>query len=132
MTDRELKIQDKRAAQPGGETTKSEACFAPHVDIYETDQEVTVVADMPGVRVDGVEIALEDSILTIQGQRTPQTQTGRLILEEYECGHYLRRFTVAETIDQENIAATLVDGVLTVRLPKVVPAQPRKIEVKLG
>ena len=132
MTERELKIQEKRTARPGDESTKSETYFAPHVDIYETDQEVTVVADMPGVTVDGVELALEDNILTLQGQRAPQQQTGRLILEEYECGHYLRRFTVAETIDQENIAASLVDGVLTVRLPKVVPAQPRKIEVKLG
>ncbi|WP_028319426.1 Hsp20/alpha crystallin family protein [Desulfobulbus elongatus] len=132
MSEQELKVQEKKAAQPGDETTKTETYFAPHVDIYETEREVTVVADMPGVTVDGVDLSLEDNILTIQGHRAPHGQPGRLVLEEYEVGHYLRRFTVAEVIDQEKIAATLADGVLTVRLPKAVPAQPRKIEVKLG
>lgn len=132
MTERELKIQEKKAAQPGDESTKNETYFAPHVDIYETEREVAVIADMPGVTVEGVELSLEDNILTIQGHRAPQKQTGRIILEEYESGHYLRRFTVAETIDQEKIGASLADGVLTVHLPKAVPAQPKKIEVKLG
>lgn len=132
MTEQELKIQEKKTAQPGDESTKSETYFAPHVDIFETDCEVTVIADMPGVTVEGIDLALEENILTLQGHRAPQQQTGRIILEEYENGHYLRRFTVAETIDQEKIEASLADGVLTVRLPKAAPAQPRKIEVKLG
>ncbi|MDY0390251.1 Hsp20/alpha crystallin family protein [Desulfobulbus oligotrophicus] len=132
MTEQELKIQEKKAAQLSGEQTKNELYFAPHVDIYETDQEVIVIADMPGVVTDDLDLSLEDSILTIQGRRLPPAQSGRLILEEYETGHYLRRFTVAETIDQERIAASLTDGVLTVRLPKIQPLQPRKIEVQIG
>lgn len=132
MTEQELKIQEKKAAQLNDERTKNELYFAPHVDIYETEQEVAVIADMPGVTVDGIDLSLEDNILTIQGHRPPQKQPGRVILEEYEIGHYLRRFTVAETIDQDRIEAALSDGVLTVRLPKAKPAQPRKIEVKLG
>jgi len=132
MTDQELKLQEQKAARAGGETTKNETYFAPHVDIFESDREVTVIADMPGVTPEGVELSLEDSILTIQGHRPPRTQPGRPILEEYEIGHYLRHFTVAETIDQEQIEASLADGVLRVRLPKAVPAQPRKIQVKLG
>jgi HSP20 family protein len=132
MTERELKIQEKKAAQSGDESTKNETYHAPHVDIYETDREVAVIADLPGVTVEGIELSLEDNILTIQGYRAPIKQAGRLLLEEYETGHYLRRFTVSETIDQEKIGASLVDGVLTVHLPKVAPAQPRKIEVKLG
>lgn len=132
MTEQELKIQEKKAAQLNDERTKNELYFAPHVDIYETEQEVAVIADMPGVTVDGIDLSLEDNILTIQGHRPPQKQSGRVILEEYEIGHYLRRFTVAETIDQDRIEAALSDGVLTVRLPKAKPAQPRKIEVKLG
>jgi HSP20 family protein len=132
MTEQELKIQEKKAAKPGDESTKNETCFAPHVDIFETDQEVTVIADMPGVMTEGIELSLEDNILTLQGHRAPLNNTGRIILEEYESGHYLRRFTVAETIDQEKIGASLAEGVLTVRLPKAIPAQPRRIEVKLG
>jgi HSP20 family protein len=132
MTEQELKIQEKKAAQPSGETTKSDTYFAPHVDIFETDRDVTVIADMPGVTAEGIDLSLEDNILTIQGHRPPQPQLGRLILEEYETGHYLRRFTVAETIAQDKIEASLADGVLKVRLPKVGPAQPKKIEVKIG
>lgn len=132
MTEQELKIQEKKAAQLSGEQTKNELYFAPHVDIYETDQEVIVIADMPGVVTDDLDLSLEDNILTIQGRRLPPAPSGRLILEEYETGHYLRRFTVAETIDQERIAASLTDGVLTVRLPKIQPLQPRKIEVQIG
>jgi len=132
MTEQELKIQEKKAAQPNGETTKTGTYFAPHVDIFETDKEVIVIADMPGVATDGIDLSLEDNILTIQGRRPSPQHLGRLILEEYESGHYLRRFTVAEIIAQDKIEASLADGVLKVRLPKVGPAQPKKIEVKIG
>lgn len=132
MTEQELKIQDKKAATPHGETTKNERYFAPHVDIFETDKEVTVMADMPGVTTEGIDLSLEENILTIQGHRPAMKQAGRVILEEYESGHYLRRFTVAETIDQNLIEASLADGVLKVRLPKTGPTQPKKIEVTMG
>lgn len=132
MAAQELKIQEKKPVQPNGESTKPDTYFAPHVDIYETGQEVVVLADVPGVAPDGIDLALEDNILTIQAHRAPVKHLGRLILEEYETGHYLRRFTVAETIDQERIEAALVNGVLKVRLPKLGPSQPKKIEVKIG
>lgn len=132
MAAQELKIQEKKPVQPNGENTKPDTYFAPHVDIYETGQEVVVLADVPGVAPDGIDLALEDNILTIQAHRAPVKHLGRLILEEYETGHYLRRFTVAETIDQERIEAALVNGVLKVRLPKLGPSQPKKIEVKIG
>lgn len=132
MTEQELKVQEKQEANPGGETTKNETYFAPHVDIFETENDVTVIADMPGVTTEGVDLSLEENILTIQGHRAPLKPSGRVILEEYEFGHYLRRFTVSETIDLDKIQASLADGVLRVRLPKAVPAQPKKIVVKLG
>lgn len=132
MTEQELKIQERKAAHSGGETTKNEAYFAPQVDIFESDTDVIVIADMPGVTTDGVDLSLEDNVLTIQGQRVLAKQPGRVLLEEYESGHYLRRFTVAETIDQDKIEASLADGVLRVRLPKTAPAQPKRIEVSLG
>lgn len=133
MSEQEMKFQEKKVATPEDEATKNQLSFAPHVDIFETEQEVSVVADIPGVTIEGVELSLENNILTIQGRRLAANRpAGRLILEEYECGDYLRRFTVAETIDQEKIEATLADGVLKVRLPKAVPTQPKKIEVRIG
>ncbi|MGE4559865.1 MAG: Hsp20/alpha crystallin family protein [Desulfobulbus sp.] len=132
MSAQELKIQEKKAAQPNGEATKTDTYFAPHVDIFETEKDVVVLADVPGATPDGIDLALEDNILTIQAHREEPKHLGRLIFEEYETGHYLRRFTVAETIDQDRIEASLVNGVLKVRLPKVGPAQPRKIQVKIG
>ncbi len=130
MSEQELKMQEKQNARTQGENTKNETFYAPQVDIYETEKEVIVVADMPGVLPDGVDLSLEDNVLTIQGRREEEKHGGRMVLEEYEPGHYLRRFTVAETIDQEHIEASLADGVLRVRLPKAAPAQPKKIAVK--
>ena len=132
MSEQELKVQEKQNARTQGETTKNETYYAPQVDIYETEKEVIVVADMPGVEPDGVDLSLEDNVLTIQGRRVEEKHSGRMVLEEYEPGHYLRRFTVAETIDQEQIEASLSDGVLRVRLPKAAPAQPKKIAVKIS
>ncbi|MGI6637583.1 MAG: Hsp20/alpha crystallin family protein [Desulfobulbus sp.] len=132
MSEKQLQVQEKQSARTQGETTKNETYYAPQVDIYETEKEVIVVADMPGVQPEGVDLSLEDNILTIQGRREEVAHSGRMVLEEYEPGHYLRRFTVAETIDQEGIEASLADGVLRVRLPKTAPAQPKKIAVKIG
>lgn len=133
MSEQELQVQEKKMAPHSGETTKPEKYFVPAVDIYETEEEVMVVAEMPGVEGNGADVSLEDNVLTIQGDNAPK-ETGdvRMLLQEYETGHYLRRFTVAETIDQENIAATMSDGVLTVTLLKTKPVAPRKIEVKIG
>ncbi|HSR36672.1 MAG TPA: Hsp20/alpha crystallin family protein, partial [Desulfurivibrionaceae bacterium] len=97
------------------------------------DEAVTVLADMPGVDKEGVEVRLEDDTLTIKGTKGGNGGKGeRVLLREFESGHYLRRFTMAEIIDQAKIEATMADGVLTLRLPKVEPAKPRKIAVQGG
>lgn len=133
MSDKELQVQQKMEAPQSGEPTKPERCFIPAVDIYETEAAVTLLAEMPGVAKDGVEINLENDILTVKGHKAADGGSGeRSLLNEFETGHYLRRFTIAETIDQGRIAATMTDGVLTLVLPKVEPARPKKIEVKLG
>lgn len=131
MNEKEMQVREKQEIQPAGEPTKPERFFVPAVDIYETDEAVTVLADMPGVARDGVEISLEEDTLTIKGTRAPNGgKEERVLLREFDTGHYLRRFTVAETIDQEKIEAAMADGVLTLKLPKLEPAKPRKIEVK--
>ncbi|MHB1349627.1 MAG: Hsp20/alpha crystallin family protein [Desulfobulbaceae bacterium] len=132
MSEQELKVQHKQEVEQAGEATKPGKFFLPAVDIYETDQEVTVIAEMPGVAAGGIEVTLEDDVLTIKGRKEAEEHpNARILLQEYEPGSYLRRFTVAETIDQERIKATLNNGLLKVVLPKTEPAKPRKIEVQI-
>ena len=133
MSDQDLKKQPKTLhTSSSEESTKTEKYFSPLVDIFETPEAVIVIADIPGVTQENAEISLDDNLLTIHGKMNDTQPEGRVILEEYESGHYLRKFTVAETIDREKIEASLAGGVLKVVLPKQVPVQPKKIEVKMG
>lgn len=132
MSEQQLKVHNKQEVQQRGETTKAEKYFIPAVDIYETEEDVTVVAEMPGVAASGVDVTLEDDVLTIRGRmETEEPATAGILLQEYESGNYQRRFTVAETIDQEKIKASMNNGLLKVILPKTAPARPRKIEVRV-
>ena len=131
MTEKEMQVSKKKEVQQAGEPTKTERQFLPAVDIFETDEAVTVLAEMPGVDKGGVDINLEDDVLTLKGKREGGIGKDEVVLlKEYESGSYLRRFTVSESIDQEKIEASMQDGILTLKLPKVAPAKPRKIEVK--
>ena len=131
MTEKEMQIQQKQEVQQAGEPTKPAKQYVPAVDIFETAEAVNVLAELPGVSRDGVEVELENEILTIRGIMSPREGEGEtVLLQEFEPGHYLRKFTVAETIDQEKIQATMADGVLTLVLPKMVPVKPRRIEVR--
>jgi len=133
MTEKEMQVREKQEVQQAGEPTKAERYFVPAVDIFETDEAVTVLADMPGVDKEGVEVRLEDDSLTIKGTKSGNGgKDERVLLREFESGHYLRRFTMTEVIDQAKIEATMADGVLTLKLPKVEPAKPRKIAVQGG
>lgn len=132
MDDRELKVQQKQEVEHRGETTKKEKYFIPAVDIFESDKEVTVIAEMPGITAQGVDVTLEDDVLTIRGTKEEaKMSSGKMLLSEYESGNYQRRFTVAETIDQDNIRASVNNGMLRVVLPKAEPAKPRKIKVQI-
>ncbi|MDR1394702.1 MAG: Hsp20/alpha crystallin family protein [Deltaproteobacteria bacterium] len=126
----ELNFQEKRPLDTGSaESTVAEPRFSPQVDIWENDRGLTVVADMPGVEPDGLNIDLNDNVLTIHGQVKAAAQGGKVISQEFEVGDYYRQFKLSEEIDKDAIAATIKDGVLKVRLPKLAPAQPRKISV---
>jgi len=107
--------------------------YTPRVDIRETDAEVLLVADMPGVDEGSVHIDLEGSELTIRGKAVPKAPEGfSLTYGEYESGDYERAFTLADTIDREGIRATVRDGVLRLTLPKAKEAQARRIPVTSG
>jgi HSP20 family molecular chaperone IbpA len=117
----------------GAERTRPVKAFIPRADIYETDQSLVIVADMPGVDENSVEISLEKNVLNLKGllEFTPP-EAYSLAYAEYEVGDYERSFTLSEDIDRDNIEASISDGVLRVFLPKAGPAQARKISVKAG
>jgi HSP20 family molecular chaperone IbpA len=129
----ELQAKDKVEVRSQGEQTRPGPVFVPPVDISESEDGMTLMADMPGVEKEGLTVDLKESVLTIHGQVEPPRYEGvKYLYREYQVGDFYRQFTLSEMIDQEKITATLKDGVLALFLPKVAPAQPRKIEVQIS
>lgn len=127
---RELKVKDKQEVTAPAEQTRQGAVFSPHVDIFETDQQITLLADLPGVGADMLSIDLRDNVLTLSGEvAPPESPQEKALLSEYETGRYFRQFTLSDVIDQKRIDAQLKDGVLRLTLPKVEKATPRTIKV---
>jgi HSP20 family protein len=107
-----------------------DAAFTPPVNIYETDQEILLTSDMPGVRAEDVELRYERGELMLYGRIQARERNGSLLSQEYEEGDFYRTFTLSESIDSSKIDAKCNNGVLTVRLPKVVSAHPKQIIVR--
>jgi len=129
----EKKTIQKREAETVDkvERTRAGKVFVPPVDIYETDSDIFLVADMPGVDEKSIDVMLEKDVLSIKGRVKPFEPEGfDLAYGEYEVGDYERSFSLNEEIDQNKIEATYKNGVLKLRLPKAEPAKPKKIEVK--
>ena len=113
-----------------GDATEAGVVARPRVDILETEQEVLLLADLPGVRPNDVDVRFENGELTIHGRRQPSNPGKRRTLWEYEPAHYHRAFRLSEDVAADKIDAELKNGVLTVRLPKAEAAKPRRIAVK--
>jgi HSP20 family protein len=112
-------------------TTRETAVFRPNVDILERESELLVLADTPGAIADAIDIRYEDGVLTIHGRVPSRSPEGRrLLLQEYGVGDFHRSFRLGDRIDASGISAEYVEGVLTVHLPKVEAARPRRIEVR--
>ena len=130
---KELKVHGKHEVSSPAEPTTPGLVFTPAVDIFETEKEITMLADIPGVKADDLTIDLRDNTLTLAADIAPDDNPSEEnILKEYETGRYYRQFTLGELINQENIDAKLNDGVLRLTLPKVEKATPKKITVKAG
>ena len=116
------------AAQP--EATRGGVYFTPRVDIVETDTELTLYAEVPGVRPEDVDLRYEKGELLLHG-RVPAREGGpTALLQEYEEGDFYRAFTIHETIDSSRITAECKNGVLIVHLPKTEAVRPRQITVR--
>ena len=133
MTDTEskaLQAKDKTEAVTSAEQTRPGPIFTPAVDIFETDGEITLLADMPGVKGEDLAIDLHENVLTLDGSVKPPEGPGEAdVFREFRTGKYYRQFTLSEIIDQAQIKAELQDGVLRLKLPKVKAATPRRIKV---
>lgn len=129
---RELQAKEKHEVSHPAEKTRPGLVFTPDVDIFETDQILTLLADMPGVTPESLTIDLRDDILTISGEAARVTGSSESpLLVEYNTGTYYRQFSLSEIINQGKIDAQLKDGVLTLTLPKVEKATPRRITVSV-
>jgi HSP20 family protein len=113
------------------EQTHPGPIYTPAVDIFESADCISLLADMPGVKAQDLKIDLRENILTLSGHvATPESASEANVLREYSSGTYFRQFTLSEVIDQTKIDAKLTDGVLRLELPKLEKAKPRQITVK--
>ena len=126
----ELPVQQKREVEKKQESTIPSRAFLPIVDIFETDQALTVILEMPGVDKENVNVGVENDILTIEGRIDYSKYEGlQPVYTEYNIGHYIRTFQISSKIEQGEISAELKDGVMTLVLPKAEKAKPRSIKV---
>ncbi len=127
----ELSVQQKKEVAPKEEKTVPARYFVPYTDIYETEEALTLVMEMPGVEKKDVDVQLENDVLRIEGRIDSSKYEGlEPIYSEYNVGHYARGFTLSDKIDQEGISAELVDGVLILTLRKAKSALPRRIALR--
>jgi len=130
MADQEIQVAPKQElSTEAGEFTREGTYFSPAVDIFDTERELVLLADMPGVSAGHVEIDLRDNVLSIIGKMSPEEEKGDFLLREYRTGNYFRTFRITEVVDQSKITAAMSDGVLKLVLPKVEKAVPRKIPI---
>jgi HSP20 family protein len=130
MTQQEIRPQQKQEVEKKQESTVPTRAFVPATDIFETDQALTVVLEMPGVSKDSLDISVENDVITISGQIDFAKYEGlQPLYTEYNIGNYSRSFQLSSKIEQEGIAAELKDGVMTLVLPKAEKAKPRRISL---
>jgi HSP20 family protein len=122
-----LRVPEEKAVATRDETRY----IVPPVDIYETDDALKVVVDLPGVDKKGVDVRVEDGLLTIKSKADYDPPVNALI-EEFSLQGYFRQFQLSDEMDQSKISAELKNGVLTIHLHKAEKSKPRQIPVTLG
>jgi HSP20 family protein len=130
MNEKELPVREKQELKSGAEGTRNVPVYIPAVDIYESENEIVLLADMPGVAPGDVDVDLRDNQLTLLGKVSLEERQERVLLQEYGVGDFYRQFTLSSRIDQGKIEASMKDGVLTLTLPKAEVAKPKKVVVK--
>ena len=122
--------QKERADQTRPERMRGGVCFTPRVDIVEPDNELTLYAELPGVKPEDVDLRYENGELLLHGRARPRHADQDMLLQEYDEGDFYRVFTIHESIDSSKITAECKNGVLVVHLPKTEAVKPRQISVR--
>ena len=104
--------------------------YAPRVDILETENEISIYADMPGCKPEDVDVEFDNGQLELFGKCTPRQDNVHYLLREYGVGNYHRTFTISESIDVAGLSASYKQGVVIVRLPKSEASKPKRIPVQ--
>ncbi|HEY9183329.1 MAG TPA: Hsp20/alpha crystallin family protein [Gammaproteobacteria bacterium] len=130
MATQEVAPREKRELTENTERTEAGKFFSPYTDIHETERAVVVSMEMPGVDKDSIDIRLDKGVLTVKGTiDSTKYDALKPIYTEYNVGNFVRTFTVSTKIDAGRISATVVDGVLTIELPKAAEAVAKRIAV---
>jgi HSP20 family molecular chaperone IbpA len=123
-------IHQPTAARSSAEPTRQSSLFQPRFDITESENELTLYGDLPGVSQDDLVVRYENEHLIISGRVAARNEGLQVLREEYGIGDFQRTFTIGESIDPEAISAEVHNGVLIVHLPKAEAAKPKRIAVK--
>lgn len=128
---KKMEVKKEEVPTEESERTRECQCFVPRADIYETEENIVVLLDMPGIEKEEIDVSLEKNTLTVNGYVKVETPKGySLALNEYRLGDYERSFRISNQIDREGIEAEYKEGVLRLTLPKAEEAKERKIPVK--
>lgn len=125
-----LSVQEKKEVTAKSEKTIPARYFTPAADIFETDEALTVVMEIPGVEKKDLDVHLENDLLRIEGRIDLSKYEGlEPVYSEYNIGHFARSFTLSNQVDGKRIAASVDNGVLTLTLPKAEESRPRRIPI---
>jgi HSP20 family protein len=127
-----LGLLDSFLNNQGGSRAAGDLMRAPETDVVETEREIRVITEMPGLKRENIEVDVENNVLTIRGEKREErteSEEGKYHLAERRYGTFTRSFVLPRDVDSENIQASFEDGVLTVRIPKSEKARRRKISV---
>jgi len=113
-------------------TATNSRTFDPAVDVRTSDTEVLLAWDMPGIKQEDLEITLAEHVLTVKGTRRFDSKDNERVMLGRAYGSFTRSYTLPESLDEQKLTAELADGVLTVRIPRLPEAQPRKIQIGQG
>lgn len=127
MTDKNLANMEKKTVLSREETRKNDQYINPSVDIFESADGLTLVADMPGLDEKSLDISIEDGVLTIKGDAP--TGAGDFYHQEFAMAGYWRQFLLSDSFDVEKARASIKHGVVTLEVPKAEAAKPKRIEV---